>query len=224
MPYIEQRGVYELWDLTRTYYRQTNDARQNEVPLYFCPSRRSPGKLSTDFDGLNLGQVHYPGALGDYAGCGASTGTATGYGDDGVFQVARITGPITLKGMDTIVPTTSWRAIVRIGDIRHGMSNTLLAGEKYVPPGAFGSFYKGGDSAAYNGDDSTPCTRAAGPGFRLAQSDADPYRRQFGGPHPGICQFAFADGSVHRVRSDVDTTTLGSLASRNDGLPVGNYE
>src|SRR5947209_17050882 len=22
MPYIEQRGVYELWDLTRTYYRQ----------------------------------------------------------------------------------------------------------------------------------------------------------------------------------------------------------
>ena len=42
----------------------------------------------------------------------------------------------------------------------------------------------------------------------------------FGSSHTGICLFALADGSVHGLSPDINTTTLGRLAVRNDGKMV----
>src|SRR5436309_1959150 len=50
LPYLEQDNIYRLWDWKNTYYMQTTDAaRQSQVKVYYCPSRRSPG-LSIDKD------------------------------------------------------------------------------------------------------------------------------------------------------------------------------
>ena len=63
-------------------------------------------------------------------------------------------------------------------------------------------------------------TRSAGPGFPLATSLKD-MRLLFGGPHPGNCLFAFADGGVHSVRNSTTPEILGRYANRSDNLPVG---
>src|SRR5262245_49295913 len=52
MPFIEQQNLYGSWDLTKSYYAQTNAARLTAVPIYFCPSRRNhkmgtSGSIST---------------------------------------------------------------------------------------------------------------------------------------------------------------------------------
>src|SRR5262245_3709921 len=41
MPFIEQKNLFEQWNLTKSYYTQTAPARLTAVPIYFCPSRRS---------------------------------------------------------------------------------------------------------------------------------------------------------------------------------------
>jgi prepilin-type processing-associated H-X9-DG protein len=47
---------------------------------------------------------------------------------------------------------------------------------------------------------------------------------KFGSYHPGLCQFVFADGSVHAVKSNLDETVFGLLISRNDGQKIPSYE
>ncbi len=75
LPYLEQDNLYNRWDLARSYYVQSDVARQTPLSVYFCPSRRtsSTAGLSVSGDQLWLGgndfQPHVPGALSDYAAC-----------------------------------------------------------------------------------------------------------------------------------------------------------
>src|SRR5215475_6052372 len=46
----------------------------------------------------------------------------------------------------------------------------------------------------------------------------------FGGPHSGVCQFVFCDGSVKSIRTSTDLQTLTYLITRNDGQVIAaNY-
>jgi prepilin-type processing-associated H-X9-DG protein len=148
-----------------------------------------------------------PGAVGDYA---VSIGT-TGIDYPLTLSIPNPPPPIPPNG--AFQQTTGLRA----ADFSDGLSNTLLVGEKFVPRGAELTYPY--DCNLYDGHNPICSTRAAGPGFPIAQGPADPLI-VFGGPHPGICQFAFADGSVRPVRSSIDEFTLGLLSARNDGLPV----
>ncbi|UUO09196.1 DUF1559 domain-containing protein [Blastopirellula sp. J2-11] len=51
----------------------------------------------------------------------------------------------------------------------------------------------------------------------------DVQSRTFGSFHPGGCQFAMADASVHFIPETVDLTIYRTLAKRADGLPVGGF-
>jgi hypothetical protein len=115
------------------------------------------------------------------------------------------------------VPTTGAfvaKIGLRILDIKDGTTNTFLFGEKHVPKGK--ELIDPWDCNLYDGHNVICSTRPAGPGFPIAQSPADK-RVVFGGPHFGICMFAFCDGSVHPVRSSIDEYALGLLAHRDDG-------
>ena len=58
------------------------------------------------------------------------------------------------------------------------------------------------------------------PPLALSPKDQNRWTTVFGSYHPAICQFVFADGSVHSLKISIDTTTLGRLAVRDDGLAV----
>ena len=45
----------------------------------------------------------------------------------------------------------------------------------------------------------------------------------FGGPHPGVCMFLFADGSIAAINVNIDIYTYTYLITRNGGETIGDY-
>ena len=86
LPFMEKDTLSNRWDINRTYYEQTTEARTTAVRSYFCPTRRTASmnpkqSLSGDVPsvpvaGLPLGK-HIPGALTDYAVSIGTTGMDT---------------------------------------------------------------------------------------------------------------------------------------------------
>jgi prepilin-type N-terminal cleavage/methylation domain-containing protein len=82
LPFLEQESLYKQWNFSKSYYDQADAVRRTPVPVYFCPTRRSPdGWLSTSGDQPYLVDDYDPstydnvsGALGDYACCIGSLG------------------------------------------------------------------------------------------------------------------------------------------------------
>jgi hypothetical protein len=93
-----------------------------------------------------------------------------------------------------------------------------LGGSADIPSGDYLS-----DFCIYAAKPAASVGRLAGPNFPLAISKADLYNSQFGSWHTATVQFVFCDGSVHGLSTSISTTTLGLLANRMDGLPVGDY-
>src|SRR5205814_3559623 len=89
LPFLEQDALYRQWDLTKTYYQQPSAAQTTAVSLYFCPTRRSPPMVSTQFEvsssGVPDGQEH-PGALGDSA-CAGGEVSGPSVGNPGCNRV-----------------------------------------------------------------------------------------------------------------------------------------
>jgi hypothetical protein len=109
---------------------------------------------------------------------------------------------------------------VRLAEIRDGTSNTLLIGEKHVQEGQFGQ--GNNDCCIYDG--SNICAnRSAGLNYPLAQSINDPAWK-FGSYHTAVCQFVFADGSVHALSIGIDPFVLDCLSNIKDGQTVPPYE
>jgi prepilin-type N-terminal cleavage/methylation domain-containing protein/prepilin-type processing-associated H-X9-DG protein len=215
LPYLEQQNLYNAWSSTTAIYQVNNAAAlATPVPVYFCPSRRDPS--SGAVTSLPLAQSaascagmpaeSTPTAVGDYA---AAIGTT---GSDIVLNPVIDGVTLSIPPTGAFVRDTGLRA----ADFTDGLTATLLVGEKHIPRGA--ELTNPFDCSLYDGHNLICSTRSAGPGFALAVGPSDA-RLVFGGPHPGVCQFAFADGGVRPVRTSIDEFTLGLLSQRNDGLP-----
>jgi prepilin-type N-terminal cleavage/methylation domain-containing protein len=233
-PFIEQDNLYKQWDIKKGFSVQTQLARETLVPIFFCPSRPRTVQISpaSENQGPNGGMT---GACGDYACC-AGDGTsrniykATGAmicghvinppppgpqpGDDGIDQPNN--NPPALP----LIPIISFSGYTNLGSsIKDGTSSTFLLGEKHVRDGHYGE-NGDGDQAYYSGWSYNSAQRAAGPSFPLAPNTkygGSNHDDIFGGPHTGVCLFAFCDGSVHAISLTIDVTNLGRLANRNDG-------
>jgi prepilin-type N-terminal cleavage/methylation domain-containing protein len=239
LPYIEQDNIYKLWNLQLRYWDQTADARQNNLKVYFCPSRRNAASMpfsTGETDSLGRYSGSYPGGLGDYASCGGTDnsdgalmiGNATGVLPDGTV----VTNNFDQKPAGTRI--TSWSSQTRIADILDGTSNTLLIGEKFVRRSS--QWGKNEDRSIFQSDNANNYRRLLGVNAsngdtRTLVSDvfADlttwPLcNSSFGGPHSGICQFVICDGSVRGLKTSLTNPTLQYLAQRADGHVITNAD
>ncbi|HXG09219.1 MAG TPA: DUF1559 domain-containing protein, partial [Gemmataceae bacterium] len=246
LPYLEGDNAFRLWEPEKRYYIQRPEARMHNVKVYFCPSRRgvsvgfSSGDQRTGGSGIQFPDT--PGGLSDFAAC---VGTHWDQRDGAITDAQQrvIVHPVTGATLTNLSPPPDallkvWRSRTRFLNIVDGTSNTLMIGEKHIrstiAPGTRE------DRSVYNGDhERGPVGREAGrgrnsagvlldrplvahPGRDMGRDaiNEDLNDKLFGGPHPGVCQFVFCDGSVRAIRVSIDLDTLARLAGRADGLPV----
>lgn len=105
---------------------------------------------------------------------------------------------------------------VTAADVTDGLSRTLLVGERHVVEDQFG--VPPVDGPIFDGTHLPSIASVAGDEFPISPGpmfEADS-SYTFGSWHAGVCHFAFADGSVHKIASDIDPVALGRLANRAD--------
>lgn len=226
LPYIEQEAGFKLFSLTSgSYFTQVQAARELQPKPFYCPARRAKG-ISVGGDVQdNTSNPHVPGACSDYA---ASVGTT---GSDYWWDTpTNGTGAANTPANGMFIMKNNWSQAtslpnraggIRIAEVTDGLSNTVLIGEKHVQQGKLGGDPASptnatGDGSTYDGDKGHSF-RGLSASLTLARNPSDTFTNRFGSWHTGICQFAFGDGSIRAVRNSMDGTTLGYMASRNDG-------
>jgi prepilin-type N-terminal cleavage/methylation domain-containing protein len=246
-PYLEEGNIAAQWDPVMGYYEQPLENLKAQVPVYYCPSRRSPPQLSVEGDS-RAGAAHRPGALADYA---ASIGDGIDYqGDKGQADSdpeSTATGPDPRKlwngaflagigdctGFDPKKRLKNgYRSQTNFKKIPDGLSKTIFIGEKQLAPSQDGDETFGKkkyyDNSVYNADYHRALCRYGGPPALLATSPFDPVvgenHTQFGGPHTGICNFAFGDGSTRSLKTTIDGIVLGYLCNVRDGQVVSDSD
>jgi hypothetical protein len=204
------------------------------VPLFVCPTRRAcqAWPVAPAFPYMltprPTGQVDFV-ARSDYAINAGGTlpmnypgPSSYAAGDLATYIWPDLRGPgdprFALSGISHI------RTGVRLKAIEDGLSNTYLAGEKYVPPehyetgealGDNESLYSGfcSDNHRFTARDDPPLTPA-----RDGSLLYDPRNNfRFGSPHVAGASFVFCDGSVRPMAYEIDAAVHFSNGHTSDG-------
>jgi prepilin-type N-terminal cleavage/methylation domain-containing protein/prepilin-type processing-associated H-X9-DG protein len=183
LPYIEGTAVWQAG--AQVAIGATN-------PVFFCPARRDPQKVTFDDEytpsvtANGNGQLTH--ALCDYA---ASNEEGTG--------VVRRFNP------------------VRITDIADGTSNTLLVGEKRLNLQDLGQPQPDDNEGYTAGWDVDTIRTTAQPPTRDFYGNSWDRAGRFGSSHVEGLNVVFADGSVHFLSYSISPTTFAYLGNKSDG-------
>lgn len=120
----------------------------------------------------------------------------------------------------------------RTTDVADGLSTTLAIGERAAifAKSPWAGVFTG---ATINTTPGAPVWKSvihAGPYLvgakaghhELNSPRSEPY--DFFSPHPGLVQFAFADGSVHALKSSLSLDIFQAMGTRAGGEPVGSFD
>lgn len=246
LSFIEQQALHDMGSdgnpnaATPQQLKGAADVLEQPITIINCPSRRpnSPWPLDPNITLRNAETRPTPVAgRSDYAICSGTRDTEIGGGPDSYANAA------TFKWIEDRVP--KWfelldgisfeRSLIKMQHITDGTSQTLLIGEKFIPPSRY-------DTGTFRSDNETWCTgwnndnfrvvwaRLTAPGsttynIRVPVPDSNETNEAetadlFGSAHPGVWIAAYCDGSTHAVSYDADAEMLRRLASRHDGLTL----
>ena len=233
--YIEQNNLYDSMNdgnerfISPQQRESTAAACATPVPLYFCPSRRSPGlspRVLVANEPIN-GYAHNSNpaeleAHNDYAANGGSRELLWAGGPTPI-QLFRDTGWVNMSAANGIA---FQRSEVTFAQVSDGTSNTYLIGEKYVPADHYSTGIDPGDDQNCLSGDDIDLHRWT---FRLPlqdhvdNGDGEANSLVFGSAHPGGFNMAFVDGSVHFIDFDISQDAHSFLGGRNDGNIVPDF-
>jgi prepilin-type processing-associated H-X9-DG protein len=131
--------------------------------------------------------------------------------------------PGVLRGMFDV--TTG--QVVKLASITDGTSNTIMYGEGLPAQRADNNVWEfnsgaNGTTVPMNYPTPIDCNIAGGFGSSNWSSRCAYTNTGFKSKHPGGCNFAFADGSVHFLKQSIAMTTYCALGSRNGGEVVSS--
>jgi prepilin-type N-terminal cleavage/methylation domain-containing protein/prepilin-type processing-associated H-X9-DG protein len=212
LPYLEQDALYEQIDFSLPVESPTQtQPRTTLVDAYRCPTDAETGVVPF-FTRGNVLLV--TAATNSYAGC---------YGALGLLN----TEPE--KGTGVLFENSK----IRVSDIHDGASQTLIVGERgaLFTQSPWAGVITGGSVRTTPGApvyrsivEMEPCMVLARIGNKpLNDPYCEPY--DFFSPHDDLVHFAFADGSVHPLRSSMSVRVLQALATRagGDQTPAGAF-
>lgn len=174
-----------------------NLIRRTLIPVYFCPSRRSPDVVG----GAR--------AMNDYAGNGGLLG---GYGLAGWGEGKE--GGVIVRGNGS----GSGVPVVNEGAIVDGLSNTIMFGEKALNPAWYVNVYTCSDNEGWTSGWDWDIIRW-GTYVPCKDPEATDCETRFGSNHPGGVEFALCDGSVRIVRFGVSQTVFQRACHKHDRQP-----
>ncbi|AMV26835.1 hypothetical protein VT84_20715 [Gemmata sp. SH-PL17] len=234
LPYIEQDNVYKLakFDLPPihsgrpTNYNGENDVARALIKTYYCPTRRAP----TGYGSALLGRCDYAGSAGFYQGEVHENQGDIPAPPIGMTPRRNERTPENFgdyPGRKGMIVWSGQGAKRRIADATDGLSNSLIAAEKALPPSRHGA--DGGDNERWNNAGWDECViRYHFP----PKHDTDPaniplnpdgttaWRRYFGSAHTGGLNAVMGDGSVRFVRFNVDPISWMRVCVIDDGQVI----
>ncbi|HMO15310.1 MAG TPA: DUF1559 domain-containing protein [Pirellulaceae bacterium] len=237
LPFIDEDNLNAGWNPSVPYSEHPVDLINTPAGLFSCPTRRSTADAIAPDMSIE-GTITLPcgcpagveitvvgGATGDYAGnhgdpspgsIGAPTDYWRGGNGTGVIISSRA-HCITSMESPSGIRVGAWVDRITNMDIKDGVSHTLLVGELHVQPHRLNQMPFNGPM--FNGEDFNAVARIGGPTVPLAShAEMEPGDIMgFGSWHPGVTNFAFADGQTRAISNSVDTITLGRLCNRADG-------
>jgi prepilin-type N-terminal cleavage/methylation domain-containing protein len=229
LPFIEQAPLHELGGIDSI--RETENLRRLETPvsILHCPSRRGaklyPNSMAwkpAAFAGMPLNV-----ARNDYAMNGGSIYVRPSPGPDS-FAEAKSYNWADMKANTGLC---FQRSRVKLAEIRDGLSNTYLLGEKHLANDRYESGRDWGDNeSAYSGDnrDLVRYTGSENENGMKPLSDASPFTvvhdtdggTIFGSAHRDGFNMMNCDGSVRYASYSIDQRVHSLSGSRSDGKTI----
>lgn len=232
LPYVEQAPLYKQGSGKLLPIKKNDLAKTCQTPLttLHCPTRRSATAYPNTENPVNIAKIT-TSARTDYAANGGMVleisddeannrwwNPSPGNPSDGDPSVADAPGfawPTPKPYDNGVVYATS---MTTIADIRDGLSNTYLVGEKYLNADNYlDSVDDGNNTPCYAGYD-WDTVRWSAHGPKQDQPKAD--WNSFGSAHASVLNMAMCDGSVRAVTYEILLVAHERLCNRHDGLPI----
>ena len=230
LPYVEQQNLYSLGsgvgmsnDSDPKLLDSNRQRLQAPLAVLYCPTRRRAANYPV---GVNIDFVKKPilsneittGCRTDYAANAGETLVGFGAGPDNLAQGDN--GGYTFPDLSKCTGIVFTRSEFTPGEIKDGLSNTYLVGEKFVNPdqALIGTSY-GDDQGPYVSDerDSVRFADAGGYVAPLQDRKGLDYTWNFGSAHASGFQMSLCDGSVRSISYSIDEITHRRLCNRRDG-------
>jgi prepilin-type N-terminal cleavage/methylation domain-containing protein len=234
LPQIDQQTTYNHWRFEGNV-RINGDAGwatpdlyliyppKTEIPVYYCPSRRS-AMQARDYLADRVDQTWTAGG-NDYAACAGSGIVFTLNADPTVRQTYFLT-PLQLQNtvINGISPYTQHgfhvgmfgvNSAVGMRDVSDGTSNVIMICERKMTKSPPTDALTSSDGWAWGGPATLFSTRLA-PRKGQYYDEAD-------SPHVDLVQVCLADGSAKGININIDNRTWRNLGNMSQGAPVNNF-
>lgn len=222
LQYLEQESIHSITN--------AEELRKVAPSLFYCPSRRTitfypaNGYALMDYAAAVPGNKTFANHENEPSFWAGHMATSEGHNDRWTIlpdkEYRGVITRITWWRHVTIPGQGQWKgspARIQMRDITDGTSQTMVIGEKFIPP----SRYKSGDWCDDCGwsDGWDPDTLRSTTYIPMMDIEESSNKRcyRFGSAHPGGFNTVFADGSVHSISYDIDPIIFNYLGNRKDG-------